>query len=135
VPVAVAFAQLSVVEFHHAVTQDLQGGAIVTGDQNGDAARGRVRQQAQHAGRDGYVEGGGGLVGDQQPGLGDESAQDGDALALPSGQLAGPGVEVQAVQADGAQLFAGDLTPSGGRGRWSRWRAVSGSVIVRQIGQ
>ncbi len=46
-----------------------------------------VAQEGEDLGLDGDVEGGGGLVGDEEAGVVDESGGDEDALALASGEL------------------------------------------------
>ena len=49
----------------------------------------QVAQQVQHLGLDGHVQGGGGLIGDDQPGVAGQGHGDDDALAHPAGQLMG----------------------------------------------
>ncbi len=47
------------------------------------------RHQVEHLGPDGHVQGGDGLVGDDEVGLHDEGPGDADALALTAGELVG----------------------------------------------
>ena len=49
----------------------------------------QVAEQSEDLGLDGDVEGGGGLVGDEQAGAMHERHGDEDALALPAGELVG----------------------------------------------
>jgi hypothetical protein len=65
------------------------GDGLVVGDhdEGASAAHGRVEEDAQHLCGGAGVEGARGLVREDDLGLGDLGAGDGDALRLPAGQL------------------------------------------------
>ena len=71
---------------------EAEGGAAV-GDQQGRAARHHLRQGLVDLVLDAGVDGGGGVVEEKQPGVGEDGAGERDALALAAG-------EGQAVLAD-----------------------------------
>ncbi|GAA3114676.1 hypothetical protein GCM10020254_71480 [Streptomyces goshikiensis] len=101
----------------------------VVGDDEADAAElGEVDAQGvPHTGPGGLVEGGEGLVQEQQPGPGGEGAGQGDALGLASGELGGLAVgEV----ADAEPVQPG-LGPRAGLGA----RDPAGAQPVRGVGE
>ena len=78
---------------------ELEGGAAV-GDEQGGAARHDLAQRLVDLVLDAGVDGGGGVVQEEQPGVGEDGAGEGDALALAAG-------EGEAVLADGGVVPVG----------------------------
>ena len=73
-----------------AVGENLHHRQIMADEEKGEAlAVAQIHQQIEHLRLDGEIEGGDGLIGDDEPGPADEGAGDGDALALPAGELMG----------------------------------------------
>ena len=75
-----------------------------------------VQQKVHHLGLDGHVQGGDGLVADDELRVHGEGAGDADALALAAGELVGETVGVLLVEADDLQQID-NLLPSARRRR------------------
>ena len=77
------------------VGEDLHHRQIVADEEEGQALTvAQIHQQVEHLRLDRKIEGGDGLVGDDEPGPADEGAGDGDTLALATGELMGQAIGV-----------------------------------------
>nr|BFF18207.1 hypothetical protein GCM10025730_17280 [Promicromonospora thailandica] len=89
---------------------------VVADEQHPGALVAQLTEQSQHTGLDGLVEGGGGLVGDDEARFARDARRDEGALPLAAGELAGAlaGTQLGVVQADAAQQLEGALASGGG---------------------
>ena len=79
---------LALAHHHHAVGDGADDREVVRDEEHGEAeALLEIGQQVEDLGADGDIEGGNGLVEDDQLRPGDEGAGDGEALALAAGKL------------------------------------------------
>jgi hypothetical protein len=96
-------------------------GAVMSGHDEGDAfGGGDVEEQLKDGGAGGFVEGAGGLVGEQDAGVVHEGAAEGGALALATGELLDAVVEAVAEAGAVGELFeaglGGGVADAGGDG-------------------
>ncbi len=84
-------------------------GEVVAGEDHGESGFAlEGLEQIEHLGLDGYVEGGGGFVGDEQLWLVDQGHGDEDALALSAGELVRVVAESAGGIGDGDGFEGGD---------------------------
>src|SRR5262249_30912241 len=95
---------------------DVPHHAEVVGDEDiGEAVQVlQIGEEVEDLGLDGHVEGGDGLVGDDQPRVHGERPGDADALALPPGELVGVPVDVRRRQPDDVEQLLGTAADLGG---------------------
>src|ERR1700733_13697304 len=96
-------------------------GSVRGGHDEGDAfGRGDVEEQLKDGGAGGFVEGAGGLVGEQDAGVVHEGAAEGGALAFSAGELLDAAVEAVAEAGAVGEFFeagvCGGAADAGGDG-------------------
>jgi hypothetical protein len=98
--------QLAEVHHRDVVGEVLHGRQVVGDEQAGELHVAlQVREQVEHRGLHGHVEGAGGLVCDEQSRAGDQGAGDADPLPLPAGELVGVAARDLGAQPHPAQLL------------------------------